>query len=101
METPMEERVDPGSYRKRIYEFLESEGFKVTEPRHKMLSFLIKANANSLNEEFSKRLIRLQNQLTEREKALGARSVKTSNPIFCKSKEEHEKKRCYFKECKI
>ncbi len=96
----MEDRVDPGSYRKRIYEYLETEGFKVTEPRHKMLSFLIKANANSLNEEYNKRFNRENNRLAEREKAMGVRSIGTSKPILCKTKEDHVKNRCYFN-CKV
>ena len=97
------DKITPGFVRMQIYDYLESEGFKLNDERHKKLSLLLKENANAKNEEVLSRtnyqIAEITNKLHNREKAFKVRNY-NSIPILCKTEDEHKSRGCYY-ECKF
>lgn len=85
-----------GEVRKDVYEYLESQGFKMTEERHKALSTAMKLLANVKTEEIRAEANKVTLTLHARERAMGVRSWRDSQPILCKTAEDHKKNQCYF-----
>jgi len=59
----MNESKKPGEYRKELYEYLEGEGFEMTEERHDKISNLVKMAATASNEDKALQINRLSNKL--------------------------------------
>lgn len=88
--------LTPGSFRKRIYDFLRAEGFDLDVPRQKTLSTLIKMACTAQSGEYEKKLGDMNNKLYQREIVFGVRSKQTNAPIHCQDRETHHKLRCYY-----